>query len=165
MAYVPGIGFYADGLSERIDADRLARPLIVDVAIDVNALAEMAQFLADMYSKRVSLVVVGLEDVPASYRRTVEKILGQLIHNAIRHGVEIPADRVSSEAQKVTTEFSRHAKLPGFRPGKIPANVIRSRCGLAAMSSAAISRLVRPSAMRNRIFRCCGVRSGASTPT
>ena len=41
--------------------------------------------------------------------------------------VEIPADRVSSEAQKVTTEFSRHAKLPGFRPGKIPANVIRSR--------------------------------------
>ena len=41
--------------------------------------------------------------------------------------VEIPADRVSSEAQRVTSEFSRHAKLPGFRPGKIPANVIRSR--------------------------------------
>jgi trigger factor len=41
--------------------------------------------------------------------------------------VEIPADRVSNEAQKVTTEFSKHAKLPGFRPGKIPANVIRSR--------------------------------------
>lgn len=41
--------------------------------------------------------------------------------------VEIPASLVSSEAQKVTTEFSRHAKLPGFRPGKIPANVIRSR--------------------------------------
>jgi trigger factor len=41
--------------------------------------------------------------------------------------VEIPADRVSNEARKVTTEFSRHAKLPGFRPGKIPANVIRSR--------------------------------------
>ncbi len=41
--------------------------------------------------------------------------------------VEIPADRVSTEAQRVTSEFSRHAKLPGFRPGKIPANVIRSR--------------------------------------
>jgi len=41
--------------------------------------------------------------------------------------VEIPADRISSEAQRVTTEFSRQAKLPGFRPGKIPANVIRSR--------------------------------------
>jgi len=41
--------------------------------------------------------------------------------------VEIPAQLVSSEAQRVTNEFSRHAKLPGFRPGKIPANVIRSR--------------------------------------
>jgi trigger factor len=41
--------------------------------------------------------------------------------------VEIPADRLSSEAQRVTSEFSRHAKLPGFRPGKIPANVVRSR--------------------------------------
>ena len=41
--------------------------------------------------------------------------------------VEIPADRVSNEARKVTGEFSRHAKLPGFRPGKIPANVVRSR--------------------------------------
>ncbi|HSP17033.1 MAG TPA: trigger factor [Thermoanaerobaculia bacterium] len=41
--------------------------------------------------------------------------------------VEIPADRLSSEAQRVTNEFSRHAKLPGFRPGKIPANVVRSR--------------------------------------
>ncbi len=41
--------------------------------------------------------------------------------------VEIPADRISNEAQRVTSEFSRHAKLPGFRPGKIPANVVRSR--------------------------------------
>ena len=41
--------------------------------------------------------------------------------------VEIPADRITNEAQRVTSEFSRHAKLPGFRPGKIPANVIRSR--------------------------------------
>jgi trigger factor len=41
--------------------------------------------------------------------------------------VEIPADRISSEAQRVTTEFSRHAKLPGFRPGKVPVNVVRTR--------------------------------------
>src|SRR4029077_19254531 len=41
--------------------------------------------------------------------------------------VEIPADRISTEAQRVTTEFSRHAKLPGFRPGKVPANVVRTR--------------------------------------
>jgi hypothetical protein len=42
-----------------------------------ESLDEMAVFLADMYSKRVSLVVVGLEDVPTHYRRSVEKILGR----------------------------------------------------------------------------------------
>jgi signal transduction histidine kinase len=74
------------------------------------SLDEMAVFLADMYSKRVSLVVVGLEDVPAHYRRSVEKILGQLIHNAIRHGVENPADRAvldKPETGTIAVQFTR----------------------------------------------------------
>src|SRR5437868_5795529 len=41
--------------------------------------------------------------------------------------VEIPADRIALEANRVTAEFGRQAKLPGFRPGKIPVNVVRSR--------------------------------------
>jgi chemotaxis protein histidine kinase CheA len=68
-----------------------------------ESLAEMALVLADMYSKRVSLVVVGLEDVPAHYRRSIEKILGQLIHNAIRHGLESPADRVVQDKPEIGT--------------------------------------------------------------
>jgi signal transduction histidine kinase len=68
-----------------------------------ESLQEMAAFLADMYAKRVSLVVVGLEDVPQTYRRIVEKILGQLIHNAIRHGVETPADRSALDKPDVGT--------------------------------------------------------------
>ena len=75
-----------------------------------ESLEEMATFLADMYSKRVSLVVVGLEDVPRGYRRPVEKILGQLIHNAIRHGVETPADRVVQDKPEIGTvavQFTR----------------------------------------------------------
>jgi signal transduction histidine kinase len=75
-----------------------------------ESLDEMAIFLADMYSKRVSLVVVGLEDVPTHYRRSVEKILGQLIHNAIRHGVETPADRAvldKPETGTIAVQFAR----------------------------------------------------------
>ena len=68
-----------------------------------ESLEEMAAFLADMYSKRISLVVVGLEDVPRGYRRTIEKILGQLIHNAIRHGVESPSDRVDQDKPEIGT--------------------------------------------------------------
>jgi trigger factor len=41
--------------------------------------------------------------------------------------VEIPAERISSEAQRVTNEFSRQAKLPGFRPGKVPLSVVRQK--------------------------------------
>ena len=56
-----------------------------------------------MYFKRVSLVCIGLEDVPGSYRRVIEKILGQLIHNAIRHGLETPADRVVQDKPEIGT--------------------------------------------------------------
>ena len=76
-----------------------------------ESLEEMSVFLADMYSKRISLVVVGLEDVPRHYRRSVEKILGQLIHNAIRHGVENPADRVVLDKPEIGTVAVQFARL------------------------------------------------------
>ena len=41
--------------------------------------------------------------------------------------VEIPADLIVNEAKRVTTEFTRQAKLPGFRPGKVPPSVVRTR--------------------------------------
>jgi len=86
----------AGAVSETQKAKRLSD-------LSQESLEEMAQFLADMYSKRVSLVCVGLEDVPGNYRRTVEKILGQLIHNAIRHGIETPADRVVQDKPEIGT--------------------------------------------------------------
>ena len=41
--------------------------------------------------------------------------------------VEIPAAVLSREADRVTNEFGRQARVPGFRPGKIPASVVRTR--------------------------------------
>jgi trigger factor len=41
--------------------------------------------------------------------------------------VEIPAEAVSSAFRSVNGEFARHAKVPGFRPGKTPTEVIRQR--------------------------------------
>lgn len=41
--------------------------------------------------------------------------------------VEIPAALVAREAERVTGEFSRQAKIPGFRPGKVPMSVVRTR--------------------------------------
>lgn len=41
--------------------------------------------------------------------------------------VEIPAEAVDSAFQRVTGEFARQAKVPGFRPGKTPKDVVRKR--------------------------------------
>ena len=41
--------------------------------------------------------------------------------------VEIPADLIARESDRVTHEFGRQAKIPGFRPGKVPVSVVRNR--------------------------------------
>jgi trigger factor len=39
--------------------------------------------------------------------------------------IEIPVDVVQKKLAAVAAEFQRHAKLPGFRPGKAPLSVVR----------------------------------------
>lgn len=46
-----------------------------------------------------------------------------------RMRVQVPEDRVSSEVDKRLDELSRSARLPGFRPGKVPMKVVRQRFG------------------------------------
>ncbi|MFQ5925950.1 MAG: trigger factor [Terriglobia bacterium] len=41
--------------------------------------------------------------------------------------VEVPAEVVEREMERVTREFARAVRIAGFRPGKAPANLVRSR--------------------------------------
>lgn len=41
--------------------------------------------------------------------------------------IEIPSDTVDAEISRVTARYSKSARLPGFRPGKVPAKVVRQR--------------------------------------
>ena len=41
--------------------------------------------------------------------------------------VEIPSDVVEAEIDRVTRDYTRQAKIPGFRPGKVPPKVVRQR--------------------------------------
>ena len=43
--------------------------------------------------------------------------------------VELPATELEQEIDKIAREYSRNAKVPGFRPGKVPLSVIRQRYG------------------------------------
>src|SRR5438309_12061803 len=40
---------------------------------------------------------------------------------------EIPSDLVDAEIDRITRDYSRKARIPGFRPGKAPARVIKQR--------------------------------------
>src|SRR5258705_7665318 len=41
--------------------------------------------------------------------------------------VEIPSDIVDAQIERVARDYSRRARIPGFRPGKAPARVIKQR--------------------------------------
>src|SRR6186997_343099 len=41
--------------------------------------------------------------------------------------IEIPSDVVDAQIDRVARDYSRKARIPGFRPGKAPARVIKQR--------------------------------------
>jgi len=49
-----------------------------------------------------------------------------------RMSVSVPAARIESEVAKRLQQTARHARVNGFRPGKVPMGIIRQRYGSAA---------------------------------
>ena len=43
--------------------------------------------------------------------------------------VEVPASEVDSEINAIARDYARNVKIPGFRLGKVPMNIIRQRFG------------------------------------
>jgi trigger factor len=41
--------------------------------------------------------------------------------------IDVPADEVAKTWSRVASAYRKYAKIPGFRPGKVPENVIRRR--------------------------------------
>jgi trigger factor len=41
--------------------------------------------------------------------------------------IEIPSDIVDAEIDRVARGYSKQARIPGFRPGKVPSNIIKQR--------------------------------------
>src|SRR5512144_2241039 len=41
--------------------------------------------------------------------------------------VEIPSAQVDAEIDRITRNYSKAARIPGFRPGKVPQRLVRQR--------------------------------------
>jgi trigger factor len=58
--------------------------------------------------------------------------------------IEIPSQEIESQVEQSLVEYGKTAKIPGFRPGKIPMHVLKQRFE-ADVRSDAISKAVRKS--------------------
>jgi len=56
--------------------------------------------------------------------------------------VEVPSEQVVEEVERSFKEYSRHARIPGFRQGKIPLEIVRRRFGKEVRDEV-IGRMVR----------------------
>jgi len=63
--------------------------------------------------------------------------------------LELPSDVVRTELDKAAQEFARSIALPGFRPGRVPPSVVKSRFR-KELRSEVVSRLL-PDALQNAV--------------
>jgi trigger factor len=63
--------------------------------------------------------------------------------------IEVPAQEVAQAAEAVARDFQKHARLPGFRPGKAPLSLIRQRFA-GEIQEHVLQHLI-PDHFRNRV--------------
>jgi trigger factor len=70
-----------------------------------------------------------MEGVPVRSRARVQSPINMPLVEGCKHEIEItvPVEEVERETQHVISSVQKRAKLPGFRPGKAPLTLIRSK--------------------------------------
>src|SRR3954452_5620043 len=62
----------------------------------------------------------------------------ELPDSRVRLDVEVPADAVEKAIGQTAGELGRDMKIPGFRKGKVPAQVVVQRVGREQLLAAAV---------------------------
>ena len=66
----------------------------------------------------------------------------ELPENRISVELEVSAERCKSSYDSALTRMGSSIRLPGFRPGKVPKQVIVQQIGIARIKAAALENLV-----------------------
>jgi two-component system, chemotaxis family, sensor kinase CheA len=77
------------------------------------ALQQLCDKLCNQHGKQVSLVTMGLEEIPEEWGSALFDLLGQLVRNAVEHGIETPAQRTAltkAETGSLVIEFVDRGK-------------------------------------------------------
>jgi HPt (histidine-containing phosphotransfer) domain-containing protein len=124
-------------------------------------LRQLAEHVATNQGKKVSLVFMGLESVPAAYARPVRDAASQMVRNAIVHGIEAPSTRVAAnkpEQGTIVVEFIERG-ADGFElvfqddGAGVDVNRVRSVALEKGLISAAAADALDPRKLVGLIFR------------
>ena len=66
----------------------------------------------------------------------------ELPENRISVEIEVPATRCKSSYDEALSRLGGSIRLPGFRPGKVPKQVILQQIGVARIKAAALEKLI-----------------------
>ena len=66
----------------------------------------------------------------------------ELPENRISVEIEVPAARCKSSYDEALSRLGGSIRLPGFRPGKVPKQVIIQQIGVARIKAAALEKLI-----------------------
>jgi signal transduction histidine kinase len=127
----------------------------------VTALKQISDKLSAEHGKNLSLVTIGLEDIPESWGSALFDLLGQLIRNTIEHGIEVPHQRAAlgkSETGTMAIEFVNRG-TEGYElnvqddGGGLDANRLATAGVKLGLISAETARALEPVRMINLIFQ------------
>jgi len=68
--------------------------------------------------------------------------INKLSDNRISVDIEVPAKRCKSSFESSLIRMGSSIRLPGFRPGKIPKQVILQQIGIARIKASALEELI-----------------------
>ena len=85
--------------------------------------------------------VRGRQKIPArSEKHTVKSTVENLSPTRVKLAVEVPFSELKSSLDEAYKAIASQVRVPGFRPGKVPARIIDQRVGRAAVLEEAINK-------------------------